>query len=194
MENLEDFEQMEEEFEFDGRPYLFEPEYTDEELASQESERRRQTAEQPADEANASTTRISCNWWCLCGCCDPMPTEEESLCCKEWDLLQPGNEKCVTCTEEFPALIQKTVLDTFFFVPKINWKKRPQPEGPNGQLSIDQYRLVAYRVVLEWALKGERLGRGIRRPLPSCVVSMIRRKYPSPTGTYIGFQETEEIC
>jgi hypothetical protein len=36
---------------------------------------------------------------------------------------------------EVRHLLNKTVLETFFWVPKINWKKRPTPEGPNGQLS-----------------------------------------------------------
>ena len=36
---------------------------------------------------------------------------------------------------EVRQLINKPVLETFFWVPKINWKKRPTPEGPNEQLS-----------------------------------------------------------
>ncbi|KAL1250508.1 hypothetical protein QQF64_018304 [Cirrhinus molitorella] len=66
------------------------------------------------------------------------------------------------------------------------------PCGPDGQLSLDQYRLVSYRIIMEWALKGETLGRGNRKPLPSCVVAAIRQKYPSESGVYVGFQEAEE--
>lgn len=57
---------------------------------------------------------------------------------------------------------------------------------------FSQYRLVAYRVILEWALKGELLGKGNRRVLPSCVVTTIRNKYPSPTGQYVGFKEAQD--
>lgn len=85
------------------------------------------------------------------GCCDPMPTEEECLCCKEWDLLMPytgggdvysddtsdPTQYCVTMLEDFPPLINRAVLEIFFHVPKINWKSWPRPEGPNGQLSIE---------------------------------------------------------
>lgn len=59
-------------------------------------------------------------------------------------------------------------------------------------LLFSQYRLVAYRIVLEWALRGEQMGRGNRKPLPSCVVALIRKRYPSTTGTYAGFQEAED--
>lgn len=59
-------------------------------------------------------------------------------------------------------------------------------------LFLSQYRLVSYRVIMEWALKGETLGRGNRKPLPSCVVGAIRRRYPSESGAYVGFQEAED--
>ncbi|XP_061877782.1 uncharacterized protein LOC133630284 [Entelurus aequoreus] len=191
-------------FDFDGRPYLFEPEYTDEELQEIEERTRRDGVGQQAEgtEPAAARLRNTGNWWCSCGCCVLLPTEEECLCCREWDLLQPavfgdypvdGTQRCVTSSEDFPSLINRAVLETFFHVPKINWKRRPRPQGENGQLSIDQCRLVAYRVVLEWALRGERLGRGNRRVLPRCIVMAIRSKYPSPTGTYTGFNEAEDI-
>ena len=53
MENIADIQHREEPFELYGRPYLFESEYTDEELASQELERTRQTEGQQADELPA---------------------------------------------------------------------------------------------------------------------------------------------
>ena len=53
MENIANIQHTEEPFELYGRPYLFESEYTVEELASQELERTRQTEGQQADELAA---------------------------------------------------------------------------------------------------------------------------------------------
>ncbi|KAI2660514.1 Tolloid-like protein 1 [Labeo rohita] len=75
----------------------------------------------------------------------------------------------------------------FFWFDKINWKKRPMLSGPDGQLSLDQYRLVSYRIIMEWALRAETLSRGNQKSLPSCMV-----RYPSESGVYVGFQEAED--
>ncbi|CAL8298068.1 unnamed protein product [Arctogadus glacialis] len=96
-----------------------------------------------------------------------MPTEEERRCCTEWDLVvtagmaslnvsvdgTDGSPVCIT-ENEVRQLINKPVLETFSWVPEISWKNRPTPEGPNDQLSERQYRLLAYGVILGWALKG----------------------------------------
>ena len=52
------------------------------------------------------------------------------------------------------------------------------------------YRLVAYRAYTFWV--HHRLGRRIRRVIPSCVVWRIRRKFPSPDNIYQGYQDVEE--
>lgn len=143
-------------FEFDGRGYRFEPEYTVEELRQMDLEMQaRDTGEPEEVTEGIEVPRVSGSWWCTCGKCKPMPTELESRCCKEWDLLvtsgmaslnvsvdETGEEdeergespSCIT-EKEVRQLLNKPVLETFFWVPKINWKKRPVPEGPNGQLS-----------------------------------------------------------
>ena len=100
-------------------------------------------------ELAAAKMKSSGNWWCSCGFCDPLPTQGECLCCQEWDLLMSkigGRDvsrddtsdtiQCfVTTSEDFPPLIKRAVLETFFYVPKINWKRRLRPQGPNEQLS-----------------------------------------------------------
>ena len=106
MESLSDVEVEDiddEPFEFDGSPYLFVPEYTDEELLALENERAEREAQRAEQAEAASRPRTSATWWCSCGCCVQMDTEEESLCCKEWDIIQPtvsqDSAQCVTRTE-----------------------------------------------------------------------------------------------
>ncbi|CAL8315418.1 unnamed protein product [Boreogadus saida] len=59
-------------FEFDGRGYRFEPEFTQEELREMEA-RATEAPEAPAE----AVPRITGNWWCACGKCRQMPTEIE---------------------------------------------------------------------------------------------------------------------
>lgn len=140
-DDYEDFEDYEDEF--DGRPYMFEPEYTEEELLERRRRREREGERAQAEEAAAqqeslaAQPRTTGSWWCSCESCDKMPTEEECFCCKDWDVLHGRTEgvACVTLGEGFRSLLHLWVLEAFFHVPKVNWKKRPTPEGPNGSLS-----------------------------------------------------------
>ena len=50
---------------------------------------------------------------------------------------------------------------------------------------LRQYRYTAYRQVVRWAYGI--LGRHIRKPLPACIVSAIRRQSPEEYGVYKGF-------
>lgn len=134
-------------FEFDGRGYRFEPEYTEEELHVREMEAQARAMEAPEALAE-DVPRITGTWWCACDKCRQMPTEVESRCCREWDLILTADmaslnvsvdeddvlSVCIT-DNEVRQLMYKPVLETFFWVPKINWKKCPTPEGPNGKLS-----------------------------------------------------------
>ncbi|KAK7162541.1 hypothetical protein R3I93_006766 [Phoxinus phoxinus] len=165
-------------FVIDPEPYLFEPEYTEEELALMDREREERY--EPEQTGAGERTWANSNWWYKCDCCEQMPTEIESLRCSEWDQVlpskvgvnvdpeDPGQIACVAASDAFAAMIHPAVVKFFFHRDKVNWRKRPTPSGPDGQLSSDQNRLVSYQIVLEWALQGETLGRGNRKPLPSC--------------------------
>lgn len=134
------FERDEDWRSFQGTPYLFEPEYTDEELAQIEEEQRAaEAASAEIAEATDTPSRCEGDWWCSCGGCRLMATEEECLCCRESDifrsLLDNSDARCLTATDNFPSLINPGVVKVFFHVPKVNWKKKPTPDGPDGQLS-----------------------------------------------------------
>ena len=57
---------------------------------------------------------------------------------------------------------------------------------------IRQSRLMAYRQFICWAYRGERLGKGVRRVLPACVVTAIRARYADPQEEYTGFMEVRD--
>ena len=57
-----------------------------------------------------------------------------------------------------------------------------------------QYRLTAYRQFVHWANRGQKMGRGVRVVLPSCIVQMIRKAFPEENpGDYKGFKEVIEV-
>ena len=49
--------------------------------------------------------------------------------------------------------------------------------------------MAAYRQFIHWTYS--RLGRGIRRVIPSCVVAAVRREFPEADGVYTGFKLAE---
>ena len=53
------------------------------------------------------------------------------------------------------------------------------------EMRKSMYRMFTY-------LKYGHLGRGVRIPIPECVVGKIREKYPDPDEDYMGFRESTE--
>ena len=131
-------------------PYLYEPEYTEEELEEREAAAAGAAAASAATSVDSAAPeperRANSNAHCKCGRCPPMPTEKESLCCREWDRAQfiledlpaaiEGTGPCMTTHRSFFAHIDSGVLETYFTIPKINWRRQPDPEGPGGTLSL----------------------------------------------------------
>ena len=64
-------------FEFDGRLYLFESEYTDEELRERDERAARERQRAAAATTDLAPARTSGKWWCTCHCCEVLPTEHE---------------------------------------------------------------------------------------------------------------------
>ena len=47
----------------------------------------------------------------------------------------------------------------------------------------------AYRQLVHWVYS--RLGRGIRKVIPSCVIAAVRHEFPEADGIYTGFKLAE---
>ncbi|ROL40821.1 hypothetical protein DPX16_9815 [Anabarilius grahami] len=94
--------------EFFALPYLFEPEYTEEEISQME-----ETAAATHTSQASGRRRSNETWWCTCGKCQPLPTEEESQCChgsfqSVSESLFPS--RCITGQNGFPPLLSNSVL------------------------------------------------------------------------------------
>lgn len=141
----DDFDISTDHVDFFAQPYLFEPEYSDQELREME-------------EASAAAARLQASerqrshqkWWCSCSKCCEMTTEVESICCHEWNIAMPQlqdadediaesvpSHTCLTEDPDFSPLLSRSVLHVVFSLPRINWRRRPRPEGPNNTLSIE---------------------------------------------------------
>ena len=58
----------------------------------------------------------------------------------------------------------------------------------NNHYLFRQARLTAYRQFISWMMKGEKLGKGKRVIIPSCVVTAIRTRFPDSNNDYTGFR------
>lgn len=103
--------------EFFAVPYLFEPEYTDNELRQME-----ETATATRLSQAIVRPRSNETWWCTCSKCQPLPTEQECQCCHEWTISIPPLERnsepasatslssCITEHDGFSALLNNSVF------------------------------------------------------------------------------------
>ena len=137
--------------ESDFRGYLYEPQYSDEQLQLIEEQEAAAAATAEAEgltvaDEEPGMARAGADWWCLCAHCSPMDTEVESVCCKEFErcrfLLEEISDSdedtdiCVVDHPSFAPHMDSGVLDTYFRIPKVNWKRQPKPAGTNGRLTV----------------------------------------------------------
>ncbi|XP_074659401.1 P2X purinoceptor 7-like [Tubulanus polymorphus] len=181
-------------------PYQFEPVVRPEDNTGTGTEHAEQTPGPTDTDSDSSTEseddhslRIDNLDWCSCRCsttrvylCSTMQTAEECICCREIPILQYIMEKsncsCITETHGFIVnCLDADVLTVSFY-------EYSELNGPIGDEEPvhELYRLVAYRRFVRWVW--QKLGKGNRRILPSCVVSKIRMTWPSQDNMYKGFQ------
>jgi len=170
------------------QPYLFEPNYTEEEIIEQN-----QITEARKEEWK---DRQGHNIWCTCTFCAPMLTNEESKCCKEDQMLKNiRKEECITLEEGFVA----TVLNEHVhLIVEHNIALSPNAldelqlaadteEVDEESIAAANKRYMAYRTYVRWICAGFRLGRRNRVVIPSCVIVAVREKWPDPMGKYTGY-------
>jgi hypothetical protein len=171
-------------------PYQFEPEYSDSELENIP------LLGEDNPTVNIYAGRKGSVEWCKCRICKPMPTDHESLCCAESEVIGKvkANYECVTENPIFSSLIvfkealnilrHQTIRKT-----KSNKKKNSlaATELPNNS-----WRYLAYKQFVLWVNANVALGSGNRVVIPSCVVNKIRENFPDPTSTYTGYRAREE--
>lgn len=110
--------------------------------------------------------------WCKCGVCQIMPQEVENKCCAQ--------RRCVTTHSRFSKLcLDPDVL-------QLAIRNKGDIRNDRDDNSTRAFRNAAYhQYVLD---QYGYLGKGNRKVCPSCVVTVIRRHYPSQTGVYMGFR------
>ncbi|CAL8300326.1 unnamed protein product [Merluccius merluccius] len=84
--NMEDWDFEEVMVETDVRGYLYEPQYSDEQLRAMEEQEAAEAAaataetdDLPAADEEPAMARAGADWWCLCSHCAPMDTERVCL-------------------------------------------------------------------------------------------------------------------
>ncbi|XP_072166822.1 uncharacterized protein [Diadema setosum] len=158
------------------KPYMFEP------LAEEPGpEVDKAAGENPesAEDGVDSGARLGNNDWCLCsGGCTPMPTVEESKCCKELQQIvtrmdeYPEELGCITAHPGFQTVcLNQWVLETAYNQYIQQYGEEILQDASENEKS----RHMAYRQLAWWCW--EYLGRQVRVPLPSCAVNLIRNTF-----------------
>ena len=124
--------------------------------------------------------------WCRCGKCREMGTEEESICCRDEDVPDSyfAEKMCITENENFRAVcLNREVLKTVLHM--LN-----NVRGDEINIQNKSLRYAGYRQFTWWV--HNRLGKGVRKVIPSCTLWAIRDEYAEPNHYYVPFQEVSD--
>ncbi|KAG8443382.1 hypothetical protein GDO86_011976 [Hymenochirus boettgeri] len=144
------------------------PRYTEEELKAKEEQ--------------DDVERLDNTLWCRCDYCIPLPSTEESVCCREIPRLKEHFNREITCITQIQD-IHNTCLDAKLLDYMVRYR---------GKVTKDKYtkqypqimRKAAYRAFILWIHKFFPLKHCT--PIPACIVSLVRKQFPYPPNRMLG--------
>ena len=116
-----------------------------------------------------------------------METEEESLCCHDENIPDWyfNGKICITENDDFQVVcLHKEVLKTVL-------RMLNNIRGDGIDIQNKSLRYAGYRQYTWWV--HNRLGRGVRKVIPSCAIWAIRDTHPADgNSAYVPFQEARD--
>ncbi|XP_065060247.1 P2X purinoceptor 7-like [Rhopilema esculentum] len=137
-------------------------------------------------ESESERERIGNAYWCVCGGkCKAMETYAESLCCQETNDI-PENyfqgQSWISLSADFKIVcLTRAVLETAL-------SAMNNLRGDKLVINNRTLRFAAYKQYTWWV--HNRLGKGVRKVIPSCAIWAIRNSFPSENAYYVPFMES----
>ncbi|XP_073464418.1 polycomb complex protein BMI-1-like isoform X2 [Aquarana catesbeiana] len=122
-----------------------------------------------SESQETSDDRIGKTEWCQCECCIAMPTQVESVCCREIEEVQgciPEGKKCIIEADMFRSQIATEEHVRLMFT-MLHLEGLPVVDADNNR----RLRKTAYRAFIAWIYGF--LGKGNRRVIPACAVKVV---------------------
>ena len=126
-----------------------------------------------SDEDDEQTAPVILPQNCICQRCNFEETKAPFRCC--------GQESCLSLTESVPKLLDRQVLE-------VQLVHRYAAREDHNKLLPNSFRYVAYRNLF-FFVYGRTRAKMSRKPIPSCLMLMVRAAYPDPNNHYTGFQK-----
>lgn len=110
---------------------------------------------------------------------------------ENWELKTSSFQKEVTCVTQIDELRNIVLHPTNLFSTLVLWANNSYQSYPDiEKLESNQLRFASYKNVTYY-LRGP-LKQKNRKPLPKCVVGLIRARFPDPNNDYTGFQDAQK--
>ncbi|XP_040191767.1 P2X purinoceptor 7-like [Rana temporaria] len=137
---------------------------------------------------DSPTDKIGNTDWCICESCGPMPTQLESVCCRQIYQVEGSIPEGMSCITAAPVFVSQFTIQEHVYITSmaIHVIERPVVDADNNR----RLRKTAYRAFIGWIYGF--LGKANRKVIPACVVKAIREAFPDPDGSYVGFMYSDD--